>query len=205
MFPGEDQRPAHEPGQEPRFPDEIWPAVGERRRDAVAHRHPEDVGPRPGQLFADGGHVAGEVSDGQRRSIPARVAVSARVDADDPESRRERPRGRRPERPAHRERVQQHDRLAVPGYVVGGDRPHCLSSSVAAPGDASRFGTPSAASRIIRARIARPDGTLGSRARSPSFSVTLTQDQGRSKGRAPLSRQSHLKATIYDTLHLIPP
>jgi len=34
----------------------------------------------------------------------------------------------------------------------------------------SAFGTPSAASRIIRARFASPDGTLGSRASSPSFS-----------------------------------
>ena len=33
----------------------------------------------------------------------------------------------------------------------------------------SAFGTPSAASRIIRARFASPDGTLGSRASSPSF------------------------------------
>jgi hypothetical protein len=33
----------------------------------------------------------------------------------------------------------------------------------------SAFGTPSAASRMIRTRFARPDGTLGSRARSPSF------------------------------------
>ena len=33
----------------------------------------------------------------------------------------------------------------------------------------SAFGIPSAASSTIRARLARPDGTLGSRARSASF------------------------------------